>query len=114
MNEDTPTSWGPSYTETFPQPGNEALGNTHMRTRTADLYRVKAARLCTFNNLNSVGDCLSTRKRSQAGLLTGEITGEEKTARDLNPKVFYSFVDDKPRGRQAVRSQFKTPSREYE
>jgi integrase len=32
-----------------------------VRTRTADLYRVKAASLCTSNNLEGVGDRVSTR-----------------------------------------------------
>jgi len=31
-------------------------------TRTPDLYRVKAALLCTANNLKGVGGCLSTAK----------------------------------------------------
>ena len=46
-------------------------------TRTPDLYRVKAASLCTSNNLEGVGERLSTWKRGQDGILTGEITGEE-------------------------------------
>ena len=48
-----------------------------VRTRTADLYRVKAPSLCTSNNLEAVGDRLSTWKRGEAGIVTGEITGEE-------------------------------------
>ena len=48
-----------------------------VRTRTADLYRVKAASLCTCNNLEGVEVRLNTWKRGQDGMLTGEITGEE-------------------------------------
>jgi hypothetical protein len=48
-----------------------------VRTRTADLYRVKGPLLCPSNNLNNVGGCLRTRKYGCAGIVTGEITGEE-------------------------------------
>ena len=46
-------------------------------TRTPDLYRVKAPLLCTSNNFEGVEDRLGTCKHGQAGVLTGEITGEE-------------------------------------
>ena len=52
-----------------------------VRTRTADLYRVKAASLCTYNNLQGAEDRASTRKYGYDGVLTGEITGEEIFAR---------------------------------
>jgi hypothetical protein len=48
-----------------------------VRTRTADLYRVKGPRSRTSNNLKSVGDCRSTWKRGLAGIVTGEITGQK-------------------------------------
>ena len=48
-----------------------------MRTRTADLYRVKAASLCTYNNLEDAEERLSTCKYAQDGIITGEITREE-------------------------------------
>jgi len=48
-----------------------------VRTRTADLYRVNAPLLCTSNNLQRAEDCINTRKYGQAGIITGEITGEE-------------------------------------
>ena len=55
-----------------------------MRTRTADLYRVKATSLCTYNNLESVEDCLSTRKaRPKLKIVTGEITGKNFESRTL-------------------------------
>jgi len=46
-------------------------------TRTPDLYRVKAASLWTSNNLEGVGERVSTRRHDEDELLTGEITGEE-------------------------------------
>ena len=48
-----------------------------MRTRTADLYRANP-RLSTANNLEIVRNRLSSWKRGEAGILTGEITGEEE------------------------------------
>ena len=38
-----------------------------MRTRTADLYRVKGQSLCTSNNLEGVGDYLSTWNAAKPG-----------------------------------------------
>jgi hypothetical protein len=35
-------------------------------TRTPDLYRVKAAVLCTANNLKAVGGCVGTPKHVEA------------------------------------------------
>ena len=52
-----------------------------METRTPDLYRVKAASLCTSNNLEGAEDCMRTRKYGQDGIVTGEITGEEVRTR---------------------------------
>ena len=52
-----------------------------MRTRTADLYRVKAASLCTSKDLEGVGNRCSTCKYGQDGIVTGEITGEEVRTR---------------------------------
>jgi hypothetical protein len=54
-----------------------------METRTPDLYRVKAASLCTTNHLEGVEGPLSTCKYSQDGIFTGEITGEEIFVRAL-------------------------------
>jgi hypothetical protein len=48
-----------------------------VRTRTADLYRVKGPLLRTPNSVNNVGDRLSTWKHGQNGIVTGEITGED-------------------------------------
>jgi hypothetical protein len=55
-----------------------------VRTRTADLYRVKGQLILTPNNFEGVRGRGSTRKHAEDGLVTREITGEDVCAWELN------------------------------
>ena len=50
----------------------------HGRDRTDDLFHATAPIKCTFNNLQAVGDCQTTRKYAEGGYLTGDFAGENE------------------------------------